>query len=365
MVLQTQVLQFGTSRFLQAHADLFFSQADADMTVTVVQSSGDTSRQHRLAALADPSGFPVRVKGLEQGQEIDREERVTSVKQCFSTAQDWDDVCRVGAGVSYILSNTSDRGYDAQPSDLDAQFTNDMSFPAKLTHLLHYRFKTGAKAPTLLPTELIPDNGDVLKTRVLDLAEAVFNDVAFATWLQAMPAANSIVDRIVSEPIEPAGAVAEPYALWALQKADGLSLPFTHPAIEWVDSLEEAERLKLHILNLGHTYIADLWQVKDWPKDMNVLDFMRGDHCADLMHLYETEVIPAFALKGLESKARAYVATTVDRFANPFLDHRIADIAQNHGQKIDRRIGAFVSWIHATDPECRLPTLSAILKKGT
>ena len=43
----TPILQFGTSRFLQAHADLFISQAmtqgSALGPVTVVQSSGDPS----------------------------------------------------------------------------------------------------------------------------------------------------------------------------------------------------------------------------------------------------------------------------------------------------------------------------------
>ena len=51
----TPILQFGTSRFLQAHADLFVSDAlargQALGPITVVHSSGDAGRSHRLAAL--------------------------------------------------------------------------------------------------------------------------------------------------------------------------------------------------------------------------------------------------------------------------------------------------------------------------
>ena len=54
----TPILQFGTSRFLQAHVDLFVSEAlargEALGTITLVQSSGDPARRSRLEALAAP-----------------------------------------------------------------------------------------------------------------------------------------------------------------------------------------------------------------------------------------------------------------------------------------------------------------------
>lgn len=75
------ILQFGTSRFLQAHADLFLSEAMAAGQpvgpVTVIQSSGNATRNARLHALTQ--GFPVRIQGLENGAPIQRETRVTSI----------------------------------------------------------------------------------------------------------------------------------------------------------------------------------------------------------------------------------------------------------------------------------------------
>ena len=63
---------------------------------------------------------------------------------------------------------------------------------------------------------------------------------------------NSLVDRIVSEPLEPLGAVAEPYALWAIENRPGLEPPCRHADVVVTDDLKRYERLKLFLLNLGH-----------------------------------------------------------------------------------------------------------------
>ena len=49
-----------------------------------------------------------------------------------------------------------------------------------------------------------------------------------------------------------------------------------------------------------------------------------------------------FAALGLGEAARAYRRTTVERFRNPFLRHRLADIAQNHAAKKQRRFAALL-----------------------
>ena len=87
------ILQFGTSRFLQAHVDLFAWQArEAGQQVPeirIVQVSGDRERARRLPAFADPQGFPVRIRGLENGQPIDRTTMVRSVVDGLSASGDW------------------------------------------------------------------------------------------------------------------------------------------------------------------------------------------------------------------------------------------------------------------------------------
>ncbi|MBE3639284.1 mannitol dehydrogenase family protein [Mangrovicoccus algicola] len=361
MPAPTPVVQFGTSRFLQAHADLFFSEGTPEGAITVVQSSGDPSRAGRLGALAAPGGYPVLIRGIEEGAVVDEERRVHSVKRTLSTASDWAELSRiVTEEAEVILSNTGDAGYDPKPADTAAAPEQAMSYPAKLFHLLKARHAAGKAPLTIFPMELIPDNGHVLKARVLDIAAQQGADSALTGWLGTCIWANSLVDRIVSAPLDPVGAVAEPYALWAIEAQPGLDAPVTHPSVRMVDSLETIERLKLHILNLGHTAMAAYWQQAGAAPDAIVRDLLEGPVGDRLARVMEEEVIPGFAARGMEEEARAYLAVTLERFANPFLDHRIADIAQNHPQKIERRIAAFLSWVRAAQPGFAAPALDAI-----
>lgn len=123
----TPILQFGTSRFLQAHADLFISEAlargEALGPVTVVQSSGDARRSGRLAALASPGGFPVWVEGIENGSPVSRIVQVRSVARALSTGTDWPEIARIAAEeAEVILSNTGDAGWLASADDSAAEF---------------------------------------------------------------------------------------------------------------------------------------------------------------------------------------------------------------------------------------------------
>lgn len=361
--LRTPILQFGTSRFLQAHADLFFSEAAPPRAVTVVQSSGDPSRAGRLAALHAPEGYPVHIRGLRDGQAYEAQTRVTSVRRTLSTATDWPELERVFCNeAEVVISNSGDAGYRPQPADLDATPSQAMSFPAKLAHLLAARFRAGGRPLLVMPLELVPENGRVLKARVLDILRGNGADAALLSWVTALPFANSLVDRIVSAPLEPAGAVAEPYALWAIERAEGVYAPCDHPAVQMVDDLDEIERLKLHILNLGHSALVDFWRGNGAAQDVLVRDLMAGPEGARLLALYEAEVLPGFAHKGRGAEARAYLAQTLERFRNPFLDHRIADIAQNHPDKVERRIAAFLRWLGPDAPS--MPQLQAIIERA-
>jgi tagaturonate reductase len=343
--MKTPVIQFGTSRFLQAHADLFLSEGEPERAITVVQTSGDAARSHRLAALAAPEGYPVRVRGLKDGRPVDAVTTVTSVRRGLSAARDWPEVVRVFVEeAAFVLSNTGDAGYQGRPADASATYHPSMSFPAKLFRLLAARHAAGGASIVILPMELVVDNGKVLKAAVLAVARRQTGDVGLLSYVENdVVWVNSLVDRIVSEPIEPAGAVAEPYALWAIEKGPGVVAPCRHPAIQLVDDLKQIERLKLHILNLGHTVLVDIWQQQGGGGDPVVREFIARPAVEEaLTAIYRQEVLPVFARLPGGDGAEDYLAITLERFANPFLNHRLADIAQNHVQKVERRIGAFL-----------------------
>ena len=355
--MKTPIMQFGTSRFLQAHADLFISEAaargEALGGITVVQTSGSPERASRLTGLTAAEGFPVQIRGLENGVAIDRTVRVSSVKRALSTATDWDEIARIFINeTAVVLCNTADKGYDISAEPDMPNDAPPASSPGKLTKLLHARYTAGQAGLTVLPCELISANGDVLRSIILDLAGRWYPDVGFMRWLSAENVfCNTLVDRIVSEALQPAGAVAEPYALWAIQRKAGQVLPCSHAAIVVADDIDRYEKLKLFILNLGHTVLADLWLKRGSPADMTVKDFLAIPEVrTHLLGIYDEEVMPGFAGMRLGDEAKAYVTATLQRFENPFLAHFLRDIAQNHAEKIERRLGGFINWSGTTPP---------------
>lgn len=359
--MPTPILQFGTSRFLQAHADLFVSEAmeagKALGPITVVQTSGDPARAGRIGALSAPEGFPVIIRGLEEGKPVERELRVRSVTRSLSTATDWEAVVQIFVDEArVVICNTGDKGYALV--DGDGVDGIPQSFPMKLLALLYARFRGCGTPLTILPCELISRNGDVLQRLIVNLASRHIPDATFVSWLSTRVVwGNTLVDRIVSEPIEPAGAIAEPYAIWAIERQPGLTIPCEHPSIKVVDDLTPYERLKLHILNLGHTVLADRWMKDGRPEAECVKDILADLTVrAELEAIYREEVVPGFRMHGLGADAEAYVATTLERFGNPYLDHRLRDIAGNHAEKIVRRIIDFRDWC----PDVPMPKLSAV-----
>jgi len=354
------LLQFGTSRFLQAHVDLFLQEARDEgqevPRVVIVQTSGARERAGRLAAFSDPAGFPVIIRGLEHGKPIERRVQVRSVSRGISIGNDWTEIVSLfSREAGFVVSNTGDAGYAVDPAESALGLGTEAprtAFPAKLAQLLHARWRKDGMPLTILPCELVSRNGPLLKGIVRDFAAAAGAEAAFLSWLdENVVFANTLVDRIVSEPLEPAGAVAEPYALWAIEKTPGLVLPCSHPAIALTDALEPYERLKLHVLNLGHTVLAHIWCTDGRSEGETVGEILTDPSVrARLDAIYRDEVLPGFAARGMGEQAGRYVETTMARFLNPYLDHRIADIASNHTLKVERRIAAFVDWAGTPAP---------------
>ncbi|KQV88894.1 D-mannonate oxidoreductase [Pelomonas sp. Root1237] len=367
------ILQFGTSRFLQAHVDLFVSEAtergEALGGITVVQSTGNPASTMRTQAMARAEGFDVIVRGLAQGQPVEERRTCRSVREAFHAATDWPAVRgRMRGPVQVIVSNTGDGGWVLDAADAAALLSDDAaapsSFPAKLLVLLHDRWQAQPDAElTLLPCELVSRNGDALRDLVVALARQWQCKPAFVDWLQARPVwANSLVDRIVSEALEPVGAVAEPYALWAVEAQPRLQLPCRHPDVVLTDDLARFERLKLFLLNLGHTLLAEQWQKGRLAADMTVLQAMQDPALREpLEAAWQQEVLPVFDALGQGDQARDYLVALRERLLNPFLAHRLADIAQNHEQKKSRRLRPVVELARLHVPGLVQPRLNAAL----
>lgn len=365
-----RIMQFGTSRFLQAHADLFVHEARQSGQdigpVTVVKTTPGADRSGRIAAWKRGQPHPVYIRGCEQGRVIDTTIEVASIDQAFEADLEWAEIVNCFVGETEIaISNVSEGGYRLAEEDFRRDYTRGeppASFPAKLLALLFARYRADGRPLLFLPTELVSSNGQTLFKILMQLAKGTDLSASFLAWLgQSVIFADTLVDRIVSAEIAPIGAVAEPYALWAI-KSGGFDEVFRHPCIKLVDDLELYERLKLHILNLGHTALAAGWLRQKGHEEETVRHALSNAAAADgLSSIYVEEVIPGFALHGMGEAAERYVATTLERFANPFLDHRLADIAQNHPTKIQNRIVAFIDWVRQRDPNFAAPRLSKLI----
>ena len=359
------IIQFGTSRFLQAHVDLFVSEAlgkGADMgRIVAVQTTQSAESRKRVAAFAQGKPYTVQIKGVAGGAVIDSAIEVSSVGDGVDANENWAEVERLFNESRCMISNTADRGYETHASDAPEGET-PRSFPAKLAKLLLTRHRVGAPPITLFPCELTPDNGKTLRAVVLKVLDGWSVPAPPRRWIgEDCIWVNSLVDRIVLEPLEPLGAVAEPYALWAIEDRPGLEAPCRYADIVVTNDLNCYERLKLFILNLGHTWLAEIGRQRNGAPAMTVREAMTDEATgSELGDLYEREVLLVFARNGME-EARTYRDTVIDRFRNPFLAHRLVEIFINHEAKKRRRFGGLIELAEASGCHVSQPRLRAAL----
>ncbi len=206
------IIQFGTSRFLQAHVDLFVSAAltkgEAMGRIVAVQTTLNPESRKRIAAFTEGRPYVVEIKGIASGVVVNERVVVSSVGGGVDANERLDEVERLFNAARCMVSNTADRGYETDAADRPDS-RPPRSFPAKLSKLLIARHRAGAGPITLFPCELTPANGRTLRAAVLKILDG---------WDVAAPArrwigddcvwVNSLVDRIVSQPLEPLGAVA-------------------------------------------------------------------------------------------------------------------------------------------------------------
>lgn len=369
------ILQFGTSRFLLAHVALFVSQAlergNAIGGISIVQTTGNPASLARVAALSRQDGYPVRIRGREHGVAVDRWVVCDAIRAAWSADRDWPTIRRAAIeDVRVIVSNTGDAGYRLDERDSADMLSNSAavprSYPAKLLALLHSRWRERpCDGVSIFPCELMENNGDTLREIVLALATQWSLPGPFLHYLRERCIwVNSLVDRIVSEPIDPVGAVAEPYALWAIERRAGMELPCTHESIVLTGDLRSHERLKLFFLNLGHSWLAEQWLTELRPLPETVLDAMQDSRMrAEMEAVWQEEVLPVFGALGMRVQAEDYLTSVRERFSNPYLDHRIADIAQNHVAKVKRRVLPLIELANSLSMPNAQPRLRGWLTK--
>lgn len=345
MSLPETILQFGSGRFLRAFADALIDQANqqgqAIGRVVIVQSTGG----ERAGALTQLGGkYHVVVRGLEDGQVVDRVEVVSSVSRALVAGTQWDEVRALACSpdLRFVLSNTTEAGYTLDASDSPTA-TPPKSFPAKLLVLLHERFQKQLPPLTIIPCELMEGNAAILRQCLTTMAEQWGYSAAFCTWLtEECVWLHTLVDRIVSgtpkdHPLlatDPMLIVAEPFIFWALEDHPK-AYPFVnHPAVVRCADVKPYFLRKVRILNAAHTALL----IRAKPRGFAIVRDAVNDPelGAWLERLLVEEIVPT--IDSRVDQALLFAKQTLERFRNPFLDHKLSDIALHHASKVQIRL---------------------------
>lgn len=357
--LPERIIQFGEGNFLRCFIDWMIhrmnSQGLFNGKVVAIQP---TPHGKVVPKLNDQDGYyTVRLQGIEEAQVIKRTEIVSSISRGLNPYEEWDDVLKVAESseIEFVFSNTTEAGLTYMKEGFN-QKESPLSFPGKLTAFLYHRylfFEGEEKAGlTILPCELVENNGGVLKGIVYSLIEDWHLPKDFKKWVEeANVFCNTLVDRIVTgyprdEMMEYQSelnyedqllTVGEPYHLFVIESEGDLSeeLPFQQAGlnVQW-DSIKPYRELKVRLLNAPHTlffslgYLAGVKTVKelmDTPSLRTLLERAMFEEIAPLIAMPE------------ETKS-AFAKTVIDRFLNPFNNHYLIDIGLNAVSKFKTRV---------------------------
>jgi tagaturonate reductase len=288
--------------------------------------------------------FTLAEQGLENGARVDRTRLIGAISRALVADTEWDAVRALVARpeLQVIVSNVTEAG-----------FHRDGPFPARLLDLLRARFAALPDGPPLfvIPTELVPDNGVRLAEMIQGLAGRT--DRAFLSWLgRGVHFCSSLVDRITTAPSPETRArlearlgysdglltLTEPYSLWAIAADQAeLSAVFpidAEPGVVFTPDITFYSQRKLRLLNGAHTAMAPL---AIFSGVATVREFLGHPTLgAFLQRVLFDEIVPGSGLGA--DDARAFARSVVERFGNPWLEHRWHVIATNQTPKLRLRV---------------------------
>lgn len=353
-----RVIQFGEGNFLRAFVNWFFHQLNKKnlfMGRTVVVQPIPRGRVGNLKQ--QDNLYTLLLRGIQEGKIINQREIITSISRGLEAYGEWAEILKLAENpnIEFVVSNTTEAGIVFSADDCLDDSPPD-SFPGKLTAYLYHRYQyfngDTSKGMVIIPVELIEDNGDHLKEIVLKLAEQWKLSGEFRTWIkEANVFLNTLVDRIVTgypekeiEKLEEElgyhdenMVAGEIFHLWIIEgdKKVREKLPF-HEAglnVKWVKNLRSYRQRKVRILNGVHTaavapaYLAGIDLVRDAVEDPCLGKYMEKVVFENIIpSMNKDEDLNDFATKVLE------------RFRNPFIDHKWLDISLNSISKFRTRV---------------------------
>ena len=341
-----QILQFGTGNFLRGFIEPLIeelNQQGESLQVCLVQSTDGTTLQ---GLRAQDYAYQVYVAGRDQGQAIEEFQSITCIKDGLSLPHDSEKFFSFASSpeLKYLISNVTEAGLVWSQEGARDQIAS--SFPGRITQWLYTRFEQAPELETiLLPCELIPNNGDFLKSLIQQHALAWKLDAEFLNWINLnCRFHNTLVDRIVpgfpKQFADKAAAYTvqvEPYLFWGIEGSDQDlgKLPFRKcKGVVLTDSLLPYTKRKISILNGLHTYLTAFGMLKQIKTVQEYVQDPDRLHALNL--LVEEEIFP-FLDQPLDS-LRDYTSAIFDRFKNPYMAHALHDISLQSIAKFKSRL---------------------------
>lgn len=360
--LPEKVLQFGTGVLLRGLPDYFIDQANRhgifNGRVVAVKSTASGA----IDDLKDQDNlYTMCIRGMDAGKKQEEFIINSSISRVLSAKDQWSEIlqCAHNPDLKIILSNTTEIGIVLSPDDIHSSPPH--SFPGKLLSFLFERYKafggTDDGGMVIIPTELIVDNGAVLRSIVLKLAEMNQLNEVFIDWLKSSNHfCSSLVDRIVPGKLHHDDQVkteqrlgyadklmimAENFGLWAIESDDNhvkqiLSFREVDQGVVIDADIEVFRELKLRLLNGTHSFscglafLAGFETVKEAMSNANFLAFVESLTQNEIAEAVSNATIPY-------GDACKFAKKIIERFQNPFIEHRWNTIAVQYSEKMKQR----------------------------
>jgi tagaturonate reductase len=362
LALPEKVLQFGTGVLLRGLPDYFIDKANRqgifNGRVVVVKSTSTGGAD----AFDKQNGlYTLCIRGVEDGNKVDEVIINSSISRVLSAKENWSSIleCAYNADMQIIISNTTEVGITLTEDDV--RLSPPHSFPGKLLAFLYERYKAFGGTPesgmVIVPTELIPDNGNKLRSIVLELAARNKLDNKFISWVEiANDFCNSLVDRIV--PGKLAGndrintekklgytdelmILSECFRLWAIESGSErvkeiLSFTQVDEGAVIAPDIEKFRELKLRLLNGTHTFSCGLAYLAGFT---TVREAMSNEFMFSFVHNLAIQEIATALSNDTITYAEAcdFATKVMDRFRNPSLDHQWISISVQYSSKMKMR----------------------------
>lgn len=358
-----RVVQFGQGVFLRAFTDWMINRLNhetgTDIGVAVVQPRDGDEVENLMA---QGGRYTLLLQGSVSGENVTQSSVVDCVEQGLNTHRQPEAFKALARNpeVRVIFSNTTEAGiiYDTSDAALDEDQRHlARSFPAKLTWFLAERYaalgNTEGSSLYVIPCELIENNGEQLHAAILRLASDWGLGPSFHEWLgQNVSFYDTLVDRLVPgfpssdiERLEAEWGYSDPFAVkgewyhaFLLKGSTELLevLPFQtlDLNVSFVDDLRPHRDLKVRILNGTHTALTPVAYLTGAE---TVLESMN----TPILRRFVEELIFKETLPSINQPAEVlegFAADVLERFDNPFIEHRLLSISLNSISKFRTRL---------------------------